>query len=391
MAESSSKAGPLLVFLLIAAAAIPAAMAWTGALGLAVARGAPVLPAALVAFMALVLPATGLAGSLDDRRAGFGAGLFFWGVVALVSMPMFFPGERATAMSSGWAWLTGEDAPEEPSPWAERVDGMLPGPGESVESLAVITALDTGEAPLPVATSGGRSTGSGSVELESDEVVLPYRPDDSSLVIPVDLEGPDGTILSTHMTYDTGATLTTVDRATLHSLGIAIPQSNPIIELRTASGVRSARLVLLDRVWLGGFEIPGVTVSVCDECRSDNSVGLLGLNATGRFRVVVDQRAEALVLRPRSDQPDQLDDIEPWIQLSGRVQRRSNGTMIVELDVQNLSRRDVDRAIVHVRCGKSWPVEVDGIRARSEASARVELDGLPDCDSYELELARAWW
>ena len=65
--------------------------------------------------------------------------------------------------------------------------------------------------------------------------------------------------------------------------------------------------------------------------------------------------------------------------------------MIVELDLVNNSRRDVDRAIVHVRCGKSWPVEVDGIPAGGQASARVILDGLPECDAYGLELERAWW
>jgi hypothetical protein len=391
MTEPKPSLTPLAVFTVVILASTPAAMAWMGALGLGVVRGAPMLPVAMVSLMALVLPGIALSGALNDRRLGFSAGIFFWGIVVMASMPLFFPGERARAMSDGWAWIRGAAATDGLISWAARVDALLPPDAAASGDLPVVSALeddDDEERSRRITAADCEDVSA----TQTEEAVLPYRTDDNSLVVPVDLQGPEGAVLSTWMTYDTGATLTTVDRATLSSLGIAIPRDNPVIELRTASGVRSARLALIDTIWVGGFEVPGVTVSICEECTSQTSVGLLGLNVTGRFQVVVDHGSEALVLQPRLDRPDQVSDISPWVEVTGRVKERSNGELIVDVDLDNRSRRPVEQAIVHVRCGDTWPVDIYDIPARGTGSARVQLDGKPSCDGrYELELKRAWW
>ena len=165
-----------------------------------------------------------------------------------------------------------------------------------------------------------------------------------------------------------------------------------MIELRTAAGPRRAQLVLLDGLWLGHHVVEGITVSVCEECANRLSVGLLGLNATGQFRVVVDQQTKSLILSPRRDQPDQLSNVEPWVELEGSViQQRRDGGVRVDLTIQNQSRRDILDAMVSVRCGKSWPIKVGAIPARGSTKTSTKLSGNPKCETYQLELVKAWW
>ena len=95
MSESKSQLTPFGGTIVVALGAIPAVIAWIAAIGLAQTRGAPIVPAAIIAALALGLPAVALSNALQDRLMGLGAGLFCWGWVTLAAMPMYFPGERS--------------------------------------------------------------------------------------------------------------------------------------------------------------------------------------------------------------------------------------------------------------------------------------------------------
>ena len=84
--------------------------------------------------------------------------------------------------------------------------------------------------------------------------------------------------------FDTGASLTTLDEATLADLGVDIPEDAPVVQASNSEWSEKSRLVLLSDVWLGGLYVGHVTVAVCEPCADERTKGLLGLNVSGRFR-----------------------------------------------------------------------------------------------------------
>ena len=99
---------------------------------------------------------------------------------------------------------------------------------------------------------------------DGDEVALPYEGQGHSLAIPVQFKNAEISML-----FDTGASVTTLDEATLHRLGVKVPSDAPELKLRTANGERSARLVQVPELWIGGMKVAPVTVGVCEECADD--------------------------------------------------------------------------------------------------------------------------
>ena len=75
------------------------------------------------------------------------------------------------------------------------------------------------------------------------------------------------------MIFDTGATYTTLDRASLEQLELEISRHAPHATLRTANGEVDAPLVLVDAVWLGDAVVEWVTVAVCDLCAGEGVSG----------------------------------------------------------------------------------------------------------------------
>ncbi len=224
-------------------------------------------------------------------------------------------------------------------------------------------------------------------------MVLPYEGEGSSLRIPVVLEGPGGRTDDVWMLYDTGASYTTVDRRTLRRLGVRVPADAPEITVRTAGGERRARLALLDRVWLGGFEVRRVTVSVCEACADDEdgTVGLLGLNVSGRFLVTTDHARRELLLRPRGHDGDATLDISPWLKVSASAVQWSDGRVDVEVRAANRAPWPVAEADVEIRCDRTWTAHLRDLPAGGEAREQVALPVGADCDPYTVALARAAW
>jgi predicted aspartyl protease len=154
--------------------------------------------------------------------------------------------------------------------------------------------------------------------------------------------------------YDTGASLTTVDQATLQRLGVAIPPDAPRIRTQTANGTVEQPLLVLETIDVAGARVTGgFTVSLCEACSDGRKIGLLGLNFSRRYLTTIDEGAKKLRLVPRADLLDHRFDIEPFLQYEGVKGQVRNGAFYVSGSVKNRS----PRAAVNVRVAG---VMVDG-------------------------------
>ena len=162
----------------------------------------------------------------------------------------------------------------------------------------------------------------------------------------------------------------------------------PDLSLRTLS---RTRLALVDRMWIGGMEVRGVTVSVCDACADEETAGLLGMNVSGLFRVTVDTAREEIVLVPRDGPADRAVDVAPWLQLEATATRWQDGRVEVEVRSQNQSPRLVELAREGIHCEDSWVAELRNVPPLGSAST---IDALPvgtECKDYRITLDKAYW
>ena len=187
------------------------------------------------------------------------------------------------------------------------------------------------------------------------------------------------------------SSVTTLNTATLDRLGVQIPPDAPEITLRTAGGPRVARLVLIERIWVGGFAVEGVTVSVCESCADAQPSGLLGLNVSGHFLVTVDQARNEIALAPRKNVTDQTANISPWLTVKGTATQWHDGRVEVKIHADNRSDRSVRDATVEMRCEKSYQIPLGPIPAREETETQISLPLGTNCATYSLRLSKANW
>lgn len=342
-------------------------------------QGQPLL-VSIAAGAVVLLPALGLGSLLRQRALGVSLGLLLWPVLLLVGFPLYFPDERADALASGLAVMTLPLGLEPPLLLARALDEALPSPSPVRPPAPRAEPLAALPDPLPVLVS----------ELHEGSFTLPYEGRGRSMIVPVHVEGPRaGADVS--MIFDTGATLTTLDPATLAAIGVEIPSDAPEVTVRTAAGERQARLVVIDRLWLAGVEIEGVTVSVCEACADGETVGLLGLNVSGHFRTTVDHAREELVLEPRPLPWDRALDVGPWLMLEATATRWEDGRVEVEVRGRNRSLRAVERATVAVRCAESWAAELEGVAPGEQGTRTIALPVGARCEDYIIALERAAW
>jgi len=224
---------------------------------------------------------------------------------------------------------------------------------------------------------------------ESESFLLPYEGDGRRMRVPVTLGGPNGT-LDTWFLFDTGATFTTVNRATLDRLGLAT-SGGPELTLNTANGPISTSLVLLDRIVLQGEAVDGVSAAICDDCSGPEYAGLLGLNVTGRYRTAIDHDAREVELSPLPVD-DRTVDVTRWLELSGRARTYPGLKTEVEVSGRNLSRRRILEAVATVSCRTGeFAVQLDDIPPRGDATTRIDLPSAQDCESFRLQLLSARW
>lgn len=358
-------------------------------LGIGWERGGADSVVGVMALAWVLLPPLGATLSWPGGRrlAMLGLSLAAWSTVLLTVFPLYFPGERAESIDAGTAAMVRALGVSLPplgtwlDPRFPAVEGRPPAPDAvparapeaSPPPLAVVSA------PPPVQSAAPTP----------DEVILPYEGSGASLVVPVGLEH-DGDELDVSMLFDTGASFTSVDSATLRALGIRVPRDAPEVVVRTANGERATKLVLLDTLWLGGFGVDGVTVGLCDACAHDDQVGLLGLNVSGRFLVTVDQQTRELRLRPREN-PDRTPDVRYWVHPAARATAWPDGRVDVEVTLRNDAPRTVRNAVVRIGCDDGYDVQLPDVEAGGTAESRVSLPGGAECEGYTVELLSAGW
>jgi clan AA aspartic protease (TIGR02281 family) len=193
------------------------------------------------------------------------------------------------------------------------------------------------------------------------------------------------------MLFDTGATYTTLSRDRLDRMGIPVPQDAPTIVLNTANGEVEAPIVLIERAWLGGFPVEGLTVAVCEDCRGDDHEGLLGLNVSGQFSVTLDPGRNEMLLKPAVG-TDRTLDVAHWLDIGAMTYRYPDGRVEVEVEVGSETDRTISEAVVTIDCaGELFEAVVQDIPSLGESSARVALPRESGCEETLIQLKSANW
>lgn len=230
-------------------------------------------------------------------------------------------------------------------------------------------------------------------------IAVPFSAAGNAILMDVELQGAAGRITLPYL-FDTGASFTTVHSKTAELLGLQVPADAPTLQFNTASGPRESRMVYLPSLRLGGVELKGLLVSVCDGCANDRSQGLLGLNVMREFLVEMDYQAERmhLIPRPREGRANRAYDIGPAVQLE--VEGSPEiwlGRIRWVLLVKNRSTVALEGVVPEVQFS-------DGQRMRGAKIARIEpgkvgrslVEGKTRAQDHEklgftLSLAEAYW
>jgi hypothetical protein len=206
-------------------------------------------------------------------------------------------------------------------------------------------------APTPARDAGGADGDAG----DATAVQVHFERRGGAMVVPVLLAGPELQV-EAKLLFDTGASLTTIDHATLGRLGLYVTAADPTVTMQTANGPVARTITVIDGLAVGAARVSGgLTVAICDACAQQDLVGLLGTNFTRHFRVAIDHEAGLLVLSPRPTPTDRLDDIRPFISLTDVRGVQRGGSLAVSLAVRNRS-----------------PRELRGVRVRAEPDGRAE-------------------
>ncbi|MFY0537015.1 retropepsin-like aspartic protease family protein [Nannocystis pusilla] len=253
------------------------------------------------------------------------------------------------------------------------------------------TARESAPTPAPITAVAGAAPGTA--------IAVPFSAAGNAILMNVELEGPAGR-LSLPYLFDTGASFTTVHTETAAKLGLTVPADAPTLQFNTASGPRESRMVYLPKLRLGGIELEGLLVSVCDGCANDRSQGLLGLNVMREFLVEMDYQAERMKLlpRPHEGRANRAYDIYPAVQIE--VEGSPEiwlGRIRWVLLVKNRSTVAIENVVPEVHFS-------DGQRMAGAAIARIEpggsgrslVEGKTLAEDHEklgftLALAEAYW
>jgi len=386
-------------FVLVGLAWPVAVLAGAGLFGLGEQRGLPTWFSASVAMVMVLLPALGLRTLWSGARAGAGLAVFLWSLGLLLSLPLYvvdFPSSVRHGLQVALSPAGGSLAEH-----AGRLGHVL------VSQLS-----RQGRVPLPQAPEFPENEDTASqvgperrpddwtVDAGDDEplpsgevgpVILAVEGEGTSLKVKVlvDSAGPPREI---QFLFDTGATLTTLDRRTLAELGIAIPDDAPTATLQTAGGQVESSVLLLERLWVGHVPIENVAVALCDACAQGATRGLLGLNVTGLFDVTMSAGDQELQLQPVGVDGDRRLDVNHFVDLDASVTMWRMGRVEVAVEASNRSETAISELVVELVCGDlSFAVQVDDIAAGGSTTTQLELPRGTNCRTYQVILRSARW
>jgi hypothetical protein len=355
--------------------------------------------AGVLASILLLLPPLAGAAFLPQRHLALPITIAAWSLATLISASALLPYPAASAVNAGLGLIGGPcSGPGElaftilpdlsgnqaiqassdgcPEPTPTPTPAPAPAPESESESGSASAAT-----PAP-------SSGVDPLQIQPTDIVIDYTLEGGSIIVPVTFEGPGGRA-EFPMIFDTGATLTTLNAASLSELGLVVGPDAPEITTHTAAGLRTSRLTLASGVEVGRSRVEPVSISVCEPCAADEARGLLGLNVSGRFLMTIDTLEERLILRPRSG--GETKDVSAWVELDAAAVQASGGPVEVTLRVRNRSERDIARVSAKITCERDYFGEVRAIRSGAEASKLVMLPSGADCSSYTISIHEAAW
>lgn len=357
-------------------------------LGLGVLREGPAWAVTLSAAAVVLLPAAAIGLAWRSNVEAWVSGLILWPVLLYTALPLYFPGERAEGLATGCGTLAGISGSEDTMRSAAGVcEGMarllgpelLRGRPPAVEAPRIEADAD----PLPPRPTIAVSLG------EDDSIALPYEGAGHSLKVPVVFDADGSHEL--WMLFDTGATFTTLNPDALDRLGVRVPSDAPSILLNTANGEVEAPIVLIERVWIGGFPVEGLTVAVCEDCAGEDHEGLLGLNVSGQFSVTLDPGRQEMLLKPAAG-IDRMLDVLHWVTVSAMTYRYPDGRVEVEVTAENRVDRAVSQAVVSIECsGEQYEAEINDLAPRGTKESRVSLPRDAGCEETLIRLKSASW
>lgn len=367
---------PLVTVLVAAFSGVPALLALSALLGAGLLRRGPPTVLALVAVAVVTLPALASAVWVRRKHKTLVAAVALgpWSLAMLVAFPLFFPGERGSALATGMALLRGGGGAPSLVALAEKADGLLP-------------AVHGARVPPPPAKVVDATTFAGP---DGGAVELPTESHGRVVTVGATAKGPKAT-LELRMLFDTGASLTTLTRATLEVLGATVDPDGPTVTLHTASGEMVSHLAVLDHLVLSGVDIPNVTVAVCEACADHAIEGLLGLNVSSLFLVSLDTARDRVLLEPRGTDSSRILDIAPWTQVHATATSWLDGRIEVEVQVTNGADRPVALAEIAIKCEATYLAELRDVPRRGSSSTVVSLPRDARCDRYTAPLQRALW
>jgi len=389
----------ILGFLMCVLGSAFAVSAMLALVGVGMIRQGPVVLVALGAVALIALPIRAL--RFKDKEAprpsmvATGIAMILWATAVLTTFPLYFPGEREDALSLGFAALAPWTDGEVDETWGQKVHGWFP----AISGTRPVPQAARVEAPSkpPPVRKAAKTLQAAPERIPpvasrpaADEVVLPTEGRRGSLRVPVTVEGPKRQLEVT-MLFDTGATLTTLDRATLRKIGVKVPRDAPRMTMQTAAGPQTTSIVVLDRLWVGGLEVKGVTVSVCEPCATGGTVGLLGLNVSERFLVTVDGARSEISLSPRTDHVDRSGDVSPWIAMDAEGTLWPDGRSEVIVEATNQSARWIEKLTVAIRCRETRYADIRDLGPGQLGRVEVSVDAAADCSNFQVELVRASW
>jgi len=389
---------------LVVAGLLPVSLTTTALLGVGLLRGLAPWAALTLAIAGVVLPIIGIWTVLGRRRLSLAVGSWTWSLLLWALLPTYFPGEKAEALSTGARFVasplseeTAERVVDATRLFGAAVDapfavfGPTSPPATPLDSIAAATVADEATALDRIETGAQALPVDGTEEAEAGVAVLTTDGEGRSLRVTVGIE-VDGRLAEIPLLFDTGATLTTLDRKTVQQLGIVIAEDTPRATLQTAGGPVESSVVLLERLWLDDIAVDNVSIAICDTCAQEDASGLLGLNVTGLFEVTLRTAEREIQLAPTDLDGDRRLDVGHWLTLGSTASIKWTGGIEVEVVVDNSASVSVSEVVTEVGCvNRSFAIQLNTIPSGSQRSTRASLPAGTDCSTYQVSLLSARW
>jgi predicted aspartyl protease len=311
----------------------------------------------------ILLPLAGLLLLLRHHPRALKITALLWGSVAWVFTAFFWvviPETTAQVISSHGAWMF-----------------SFAGAKTRVRGDAVMDAV--------------------SRQLPGVSMSVPFTFEQGSIVVDAGLVAGDRS-LPVRLVLDTGASFTTISPEAAKKLGIAPGPRSPQLHVQTAGGEATYPLVVLSELTLGEARVGPLVAAVCAPCAVGDKAGLLGLNFTSHFQMVIDNKTGRVRMRPAEEWLDRHAEVEPFLEVHGLTGTEEGDLLRVAASVTNLAPAGVRGLAFELtlldaggRPLNSRRVMVEAVAAGETRPLTVEIAAHTDCASFNLELKQAFW